>query len=48
MDPEVAKAKAEKLKAAAARTASKGGLNPWAVLFLLVAIAVGIYLSQNK
>lgn len=44
VDP-AAKAAAKK---AAAEVKSRGGLNPVAIVLLLVAIAVGVYFSQQK
>ncbi len=37
----------EKKKTAAAVVESRGGLNPYAVVLLLIAIAIGYYFSQQ-
>lgn len=45
-DPNAPKAKGKKV--AAVDEKKKGGLNPVAVVMLLLAIAVGVYFSQMK
>lgn len=46
-DPEVIAARAAK-KAKTGSGSSRNGLSPFAVLFLLMAIAVGIYISSQR
>lgn len=45
-DPNAPKTKGKKV--AAVDEKKKGGLNPFAVIMLLLAIAVGVYFSQMK
>lgn len=40
--------KASKKKAVTAAGDGKGGLNPFAIILLLIAIAVGVYFTQMK
>jgi len=47
VDPEKVK-KISASKASAADVKSNGGLNPLAVILLLVAIAIGVYFTQSK
>lgn len=47
VDPEKVK-KVSASKASAADVKSSGGLNPLAVILLLIAIAIGVYFTQSK
>ena len=47
VDPNAEKKSVKKVSAVS-ETKSKGGLNPFAVILLLIAIAVGVYFSQKK